>query len=195
MSGPPTDRFDDKALVKGTMLRAHMSWASSRFGPDLEPVRRAFSSTSSPAFLTRLVLPTDWIPFSDLVALDRAIAAAAGGDPEETWLALGRHSAALNLTGVYKGFISGEPHRFFERMTVLHHQFQTFGRSVYEKLGESSGRIRIENSTAYSQVYCISGRGYYEEALRLLRAPGPISVRETACSVSGDPACVFELSW
>jgi predicted hydrocarbon binding protein len=194
MTPKPADHFDERALVKGTMLRAHLSWATNRFGPGWEPVRERLSPPAL-ALLSRSILATDWIPFALLVEIDRALAAAAGGDPEETWLALGRHSAALNLTGVYKSFISGEPHRFFERMAVLHHQFQTFGRSVYEKLGESSGRIRIENSTAYSQVYCISGRGYYEEALRLLRAPGPISVRETACSVSGDPACVFELSW
>jgi predicted hydrocarbon binding protein len=194
MTPKPADHFDERALVKGTMLRAHLSWATNRFGPGWEPVRERLSPPAL-ALISRSILATDWIPFSLLVEIDRALADAAGGDPEETWLALGRHSAALNLTGVYKSFISGEPHRFFERMAVLHHQFQTFGRSVYEKLGESSGRIRIENSTAYSQVYCISGRGYYEEALRLLRAPGPISVRETACSVSGDPACVFELSW
>ena len=139
MSGPQTDRFDDKAMVKGTMLRAHLSWATNRFGNDLEPVTPGIPPPSPDLPLAKLVLPTDWIPFSDLIALDRAIAAAAGGDPEETWLALGRHSAALNLTGVYKSFISGEPHRFFERMTVLHHQFQTFGRSVYERLGEQLG--------------------------------------------------------
>jgi predicted hydrocarbon binding protein len=194
MSTTPSDRFDDRAMVKGTMLRAHLSWAANRFGPGLEPVRRALPDPP-PAFLSRPVLPTDWIPFSALIVLDRAIAAAVGGAPEETWFALGRHSAALNLTGVYKSFISGEPHRFFERMAVLHHQFQTFGRSVYEKLGESSGRIRIESPTAYSPAYCISGRGYYEEALRLLQAPGPVVVRETACAALGAPSCVFELSW
>jgi hypothetical protein len=194
MSTLPADRFDDKALVKGTMLRAHLSWAEKRFGPGYEPVRPHLSGPVL-ALLSRMVLPTDWIPFSAIIELDRAIAAAAGGDPEETWLALGRHSAALNLTGVYRSFISGEPHRFFERMTVLHHQFQSFGRSVYEKLGESAGRIRIESPTAYSPVYCISGRGYYEEALRLLHAPGPVLVRESACAARGTPSCIFELSW
>lgn len=194
MTTLPADRIDEKALVKGTMLRAHLSWAEKRFGPGYEPVRQRVSGPVL-ALLSRMVLPTDWIPFSAIIELDRAIAAAAGGDPEETWLALGRHSAALNLTGVYRSFISGEPHRFFERMTVLHHQFQSFGRSVYEKLGESAGRIRIESPTAYSPVYCISGRGYYEEALRLLHAPGPVLVRESACAARGAPSCIFELSW
>ena len=194
MSGPSSDRFDGKAAVKGTMLRAHLSWAANRFGPGFEVVKQGLSAPAL-AVLSRPVLPTDWVPVSVLFELDRAIAAAAGGDPAETWLALGRHSAALNLTGVYKGFISGEPHRFFERMTVLHHQFQTFGRSVYERLGDSSGRVRIESPTVYSPVYCISGRGYYEEALRLLHAPGPVLVRDSACAASGAASCVFELSW
>ena len=194
MSTTPSERFDDKAMVKGTMLRAHLSWAEKRFGTGYEPVRQRLSEPIL-ALLSRMVLPTDWIPFSSIIELDRAIAAAAGGDPAETWLALGRHSAALNLTGVYRSFISGEPHRFFERMTVLHHQFQSFGRSAYEKLGESAGRIRIESPTAFSPVYCISGRGYYEEALRLLHAPGPVSVRESACATLGAASCIFELSW
>jgi len=194
MSATPSERFDDKATVKGTMLRAHLSWAEKRFGPGYGSVRQHLSEPVL-GLLTRMVLPTDWIPFSALIELDRAIAAAAGGDPEETWLALGRHSAALNLTGVYRSFIQGEPHRFFERMAVLHHQFQTFGRSVYERLGESAGRVRIESPSAYSPVYCTSGRGYYEEALRLLQAPGPILVRHSGCATLGSPSCVYELSW
>ena len=194
MNAHPADRFDDKALVKGTMIRAHVSWAANRFGPGLEAVNERLSAPVL-ALLSRPILPTAWVPFSFLIELDRAIADAAGGDPAETWLALGRHSAALNLTGVYKSFISGEPHRFFERMTILHHQFQTFGRSVYERLGERKGRIRLENPSACSPVYCISGRGYYEEALRLLQAPGPIVVTESACAASRAVACVYELSW
>ena len=194
MNAHPEDRIDDKALVKGTMIRAHLSWAASRFGAGIESVNERLSPPVR-ALLSRPVLPTAWVPFSILVELDRAIAEAAGGAPTETWLALGRHSAALNLTGVYKSFISGEPHRFFERMTVLHHQFQTFGRSAYERLGERTGRIRIENPSSFSPVYCISGRGYYEEALRLLQAPGPIEVVESACATAGAATCTFELSW
>lgn len=194
MSTTPAERFDEHAMVKGTMLRAHLSWAENRFGTGYAPVRPLLSESVA-ALLTRVVLPTDWIPFSALIELDRAFASAAGGDPAETWTALGRHSAAVNLTGVYKSFIRDEPHRFFERMTVLHHQFQTFGNSVYERLGESSGRIRIENQSAFSVVYCVSERGYYEEALRLLKAPGPVVVRESACATHGAASCVFELSW
>jgi len=80
MSGPSSDRFDGKAAVKGTMLRAHLSWAANRFGPGFETVKQGLSAPTL-AVLSRPVLPTDWIPVSALFELDRAIAAAAGGDP------------------------------------------------------------------------------------------------------------------
>ena len=80
MTAPAADKFDDRAMVKGTMLRAHLSWAARRFGPEYEPVK---SRLSEPVLtlLSRPVLPTGWIPFSVVIELDRAIAAAAGGDP------------------------------------------------------------------------------------------------------------------
>lgn len=80
-------------------------------------------------------------------------------------------------------------------MSFLHRAFQDFGKSRYERLGERSGRIRIERYREYSPVFCDSGRGYYEQALRMMKAPGPIAVRETACRCAGDDACVFEVSW
>lgn len=194
MSVEQAERFDPRAMVKGTMVRAHLGWASHRLSNSLERVRAELKGEPLDV-VTRTVLATDWVPFEHLVAVDRAIARSVGGEPEEVFLELGRHSAALNLQGVYRSFVSAEPHRFFERMTVLHHQFQSFGKSTYERSGERSGRIRLEEYTAYSRVFCVAGRGYYEEALRLMHVPGPVRVEETACLCLGAPACVYELSW
>ncbi len=190
----PHEVLDDRALVKGTMLRAHLSWAARHTDNDLAAVRRSLSPAAL-ELLSRSVLPTDWIPFRLLIEIDKAIAAAAGGPPEAVYRELGRHSAALNLSGVYKAFIGDEPHRFFEKMTILHHQFQSFGRSAYEKRSERSGRIRLEGYSVFSPSFCAAGRGYYEEALRLMRVPGPIDVRETSCCCLGAESCVFDLSW
>ncbi len=77
MKADPSDRIDPRAMVKGTMLRAHLSWATSRFGAGYEPVRQRLSEPVL-ALLSRPVLPTDWIPVSSLIELDRAIADAAG---------------------------------------------------------------------------------------------------------------------
>jgi hypothetical protein len=189
-----TDKMDDSAKIKGTMLRAHLSWASSQIGP---PGKILVPLVAPPiaAFLTQTVLATDWVPFSVVVEIDRAIAAASGRPEEDVYRDLGRYSAALNLGGVYKAFVSAEPHRFFERMTVLHHQFQNFGRSSYQRGTDRSGRIRIDGYTAYSRVFCIAGMGYYEEALRLMHAPGPIRIQEAACHCFGDDSCSFDISW
>jgi len=129
------------------------------------------------------------------VEIARAIARLAGGNPNARFYALGYRSAALNLEGAYRSFTPEEPHRFFDTMAFLHGSFQNFGRSSYQKLESNSGRIRLDGYIEYSPVFCESGRGYYEESLRMMQAPGPICVVETACQCAGDSACVFELSW
>ncbi len=175
------------------MLLAHLSWATNRIGsidrltPHADP--------ESLSFLNRSLLATDWIPFRCLIRIDRAIAAAVGGTPLEVFRSLGRHSASLNLSGVYKAFISDEPHRFFDRMGVLHNQFQNFGRWRYEKVDDRAGRISLDGYTEYSPVYCASAGGYFEEALRMMKAPGPIVVAETSCQCAGEATCLYEMTW
>ncbi len=189
-----TEKLEGSARVKGTMLRAHLSWASNELGPPWQTLK-PFISEEVAHFLTQTLLATDWVSFKTMVEIDRAIAKASGRAEEGVYRELGRYSAALNLGGVYKAFVSAEPHRFFERMTVLHHQFQNFGRSAYERLDDRSGRIRIEGYTSYSRVFCVAGIGYYEEALRLMHVPGPIQVKELACHCFGNDTCTFEISW
>lgn len=203
------ERFEDGAMVKGTMLRAHLDWAQRRLGEAAAELSSGLSPEAA-RLLSRTVLSTDWIPFRLLVEIDRAIAAmamaapspAAGESgasaplaPDDVFRSLGRHSASLNLGGVYRSFVSSEPHRFFERTSVLHHQFQNFGRSTYERTGERSGRIRIEGYASYSPVFCSAGAAYFEEALRLMHVPGKPEVQETSCHCRGDSACVFEARW
>ena len=181
------------AAVKATMLQAHLTWAQKQVG-DLDRLRPHLDAECL-AFLNRRTLATDWVPFRCLVRMDRAIAAVVGGSPDRTFGELGRHSASVNLGGVYKRFIASEPHRFFTQMGVLHDQFQNFGRSRYEKDGERAGRIVLEGYMEYSPVYCASGGGYYEEALKMMFAPGPIKVSETSCQCAGDASCIYQMSW
>jgi hypothetical protein len=46
-----------------------------------------------------------------------------------------------------------------------------------------------------SPVYCASARGYYEGAVEMMGAPGPIVSSESLCQCGGDPWCAFDLSW
>jgi len=189
------EKLGDKAKVSATILQAHLSWAEEKWGQAVAPRLGPLLDAEALALLNRPLAPTDQIVFRDLVRIARGIVTADGGDPDAIFEELGRHSARLNLGGAYKSFVPETPHRFFEQMNFLHRTFQNFGRSEYEKRGPRSGRIRLQDYAEYSPMFCISGRGYYEEALRMMRAPGPISVTETSCQCAGDDSCTFELSW
>ncbi len=189
------EKLGDRAAVKGTMLQAHVAWAVAELGDAWMSKVPGGVDPVAAVFVSRGVLATDWVPFRALVEIDRAIAKAAGGTPEDVYRSLGRRSATSNLAGAYKGFVQEEPHRFFELTGILHSRFQNFGRFTYERTGARSGRIHIEDADEYSPVYCESGAGYYEGALQTMGPPGPIVVREPQCQCAGDPTCVFDVSW
>ncbi len=177
------------------MLQAHVAWARLRLGPrDLERVSQALDPEAS-RLLAHPPLATDWVPLRCLVAIDQAVAAAIGGHPAEAYRAMGHHSAVTNLQGVYKSFAREEPHRFFEQQALLHRRFQNFGSAHYERGGLQSGRLSIEGYERPSSVFCASGRGYFEGVLEMMKVPGPIQCLEVLCQCTGDPQCLYDLSW
>jgi uncharacterized protein (TIGR02265 family) len=191
--GIKQERLTGKAMIKGTMLLAHLGWAQKQLG-DISRLK-AHVPPECAEHVNVATLSTTWVPFRCLVTIDRAIATAVGGSPDRVFRELGVHSATMNLGGVYKSFISSEPHRVFTQMGLLHRQFQDFGEWRYEKTGDAAGRVTVRDYAEYSPVYCSSGMGYFEGALKMMQAPGYIIVRETACRCAGDPQCLFELSW
>lgn len=176
------------------MLKAHLAWARERAENVRERVRERLGEEDR-AYLEHALLATEWIPFGAAVRIDRVIAEVVGGSLEEVQRLMGQHSARVNLGGVYKVFVKGEPHRFFTRMTVLHKRFQSFGEPIYEQTGPRSGRICVEGCEEYSKVYCRSALGYYEGALEMMKVPGPVKVEEVSCQCAGEPRCIFEMSW
>jgi hypothetical protein len=188
------EKLGTKAQVSATILGAHLAWAQERWPDALERLERELDRERY-LLVSRTLEETDWVSFADTVHVARAIVRLAGGEPEATYYALGCHSASLNLAGAYKSFSPDEPHRFFDTMSFLHGSFQNFGRSLYERTGPNGGRIRLEGYVEYSPVFCESGRGYYEQALRMMHAPGPVRATEVTCQCAGDAACQFDLSW
>lgn len=184
---------ETRAAVKGTMINAHIEWAKAQIS-DLNVLRAALTEETS-ALLTRPILQIQWVPLRSLVEIDEAIAQIVGGNAKEIYKELGRYSARYSLKGIFKSFIAGEPHRFFDKMSILHEQYMNFGRSKYEKSGARAGRIILDRYVETSTVYCASASGFYEEALVLMKAPGPIVVVEKQCQCWGHMACIFELAW
>ncbi len=189
-----TEKLDGSGAVKATMLQAHLEWAEEQAPGAVDRVRGEADEECRRLLSARL-LATQWIPFRCLVRIDRALAGAVGGPLPEILRQMGRHSAAINLGGVYRVFVKDQPHQFFTQMTLLHSRFQSFGQPVYERTGERSGRLRIEGCEEYSPVYCASALGYYEGALEMMSVEGPVGARETTCQCAGDAVCRYELSW
>ena len=193
-SGHRREQLGDKAKVTSSILRAYLEGAGKRW-PDAVKRLTPLVSPDTAALLGGPVDDHRRIPFRQLIDISKAIAVTEGGNPNVVYLELGRHSAIVNMAGAYSRFSPEVPHQFFDHMDHLHHTFQNFGRSDYTRVGDRAGRIRLEGYQEYSPIYCQSGVGYYEQALRMMKAPGPIRVVEVRCQCMGEPACVFELSW
>lgn len=182
------------AQVKGVMIQAHVNWLKKQ-GLDPSTTLAPHLAPDVAKIVAHSILATTWVSLRSLIAVDRAIAAAAKGNSDDVFRELGRFSATSNLSGVYSGFVSDEPHRFFEKQARLHDRFQNFGTSAYKEVGPRAGQMRLTKYTEYSPVFCLSAVGYYQGALETMKAPGPIRVHESECTCAGDEACTFDLSW
>lgn len=179
--------------VKGAMVRAHLQWLREHAGA--EAVKRALASLP-PDVAAELdtLLASSWCRFESVVRLDRAIAAETRRNEEDLMAELGRYSAEINLSTVYRAFRRTDIHDFFIRGAALHKQFQDFGVSTYERVDDTRGRITIRDAAVYSPVFCASAPGYYGQVIRL-HGGSSVSVVETTCVCAGHDACTYDLQW
>ena len=107
---------------------------------------------------------------------------------------LGRYSAQINLSTIYRAFHRDDIHDFFRNSAMLHRKFQNFGDCEYEQVGKTYGRVTIRNATCYSPVYCSSETGYLEQVIAT-HGGTEVTVAESLCQGAGDDRCTFELRW
>ena len=180
--------------MKGGVLKAHLQWLEEN-RPDvtIDALCRRVSPATA-ATLRQTILPASWYAFRTVVETDRAITAACGGDADALVLELGRYSARLNLGSSYKVYARTEPHAFFQLAARLHRQFQDFGRAKYERTGTTSCSLAMSDYPCFSRLFCLSGRGYYEQATALQGGREP-RVDETSCQCRGGTECRFDIRW
>lgn len=179
--------------VKGTMVRAHLQFVRDQLGPEtLAQTLKALPAAV--AAEVQGMLPSSWCSFENLVLLDRTIARVASREERELMRALGRYSAQINLSTIYRAFHRDDLHEFFRNSAALHRQFQDFGTCEYEHTGEGHGRITIRDAVCFSPAYCSSETGYLEQ---VIAAHGGVnaSVVESRCQCASDDRCTFELRW
>jgi len=179
--------------VKGVIVRAHQQWVRERLGEAglarvYRELPRHVATDISDA------LSASWCSFGDLVLFDRAIARVCGRGEHDLMRELGRFSARINLSTVFRSFQCEDVHEFFRRSSSLHTQFQDFGVSIYQRLGPDEGRIEIIHTPFYSPAYCASACGYYEEVIAM-HGGAPSVVAHPVCRCAGDDRCRFSLRW
>lgn len=179
--------------VKGGMLKAHLEWVLQNHGSAGMTQLRQELGVDTAGQISH-VLPTSWIMFETLVAVDRAIEKLFSRGNPSFLKELGAFSARINLSTTYRLYRSDDIHEFFRRSALLHLQFQDFGEAEYEKLTEKSGAMTHRDYACYSPVYCRSALGYYEQAVAEHGASASRAV-ETSCRCRGDAHCRFELRW
>ncbi len=179
--------------VKGAMVRAHLQFVRDRFG---EPAVARTLAALPPAVAAEVngILPSTWCTFESLVVLDRAIARVAERDARELMRELGRYSAQINLSTVYRAFHREDIHEFFRHSATLHRQFQDFGTCVYEQVGPTHARISIRDAACFSPAYCGSEIGYLEQVIATHGGTSG-NITESACQCLGDDRCTFEMRW
>lgn len=179
--------------VKGAMVRAHLQFVRDRLGePALAATLKALPAPV--AAEVHGALASTWCAFESLIVLDRTIAHVANRDERDLLRELGRYSAQINLSTIYRAFHRDDIHDFFRNSAMLHRKFQDFGDCVYEPVGKTQGRISIRNASCYSPAYCTSETGYLEQVIAT-HGGTSASVTESACQCAGDDRCTFELGW
>jgi predicted hydrocarbon binding protein len=178
--------------VKGAMVRAHLQFVRDHLGETA--LARSLDALPAPISAEmHAILPSTWCAFESLILLDRAIVRIAGRNEQELMRELGRYSAQINLSTIYRAFNRDDIHEFFRLSATLHRQFQDFGTCEYEQAGDSRGRISIRKAVCFSPAYCSSELGYLEQVIAT--HGGTARVVETVCQCSGDDHCTFELRW
>lgn len=179
--------------VKGAMVRAHLQFVKEQLG-EAALARTMSALPPSVAAEVQSILASTWCTFESLVVLDRTIARIAGRDERDLMRELGRYSARINLSTIYRAFHRDDIHDFFRHSAALHRQFQDFGVCAYEPLAGTHGRITVRDAACFSPAYCSSESGYLEQVIAT-HGGKDASVTESACQCAGDDRCTFELRW
>ncbi|HYC89674.1 MAG TPA: hypothetical protein VEO54_10725 [Thermoanaerobaculia bacterium] len=178
--------------VKGVMVRAHMDWVRQYHGE--EALGRVLRGLPPPIWHELdTAVATTWCSFDSLIAFDAALQERFGRG-RNLMIELGRYSAFRNLSVTYRFFRRSGVHDFFRRSSVLHSQFQDFGRVEYQRLGTASCELRHVAARCFSPLYCASAIGYYQQAA-VMHGAASVTIEEVLCQCTGGEACVFLVQW
>lgn len=180
--------------VKGSVLKARLSFAEQHAGPDgLARVLAALSEEDQKAL--RAVSAVGWFPFDLGKRLDEAIVNVLGDGRLEFFERLGEASAETNLTGPHKAYLTpGRPHVFLGYTPKIYDSYYRTGRRAYEKTGDTSAVLTTYEAETFSTPDCQTVIGWYRKALEMCGCLN-VTVVEEQCRARGGEVCRYRLSW
>jgi hypothetical protein len=182
----------ENCMVKGVMLVARQKFLLEHYG---ERELQGVLERLTPEVRKHAAPPmsASWVPFSVIVAYDRAILAQLGERRPDVLLALGAASAAYGIGTVYRVLDDAELDKFLSGIAHFHEQFQRYGRLKYTKTPRGAAMEYLDYP-CYSPVFCASGVGFFLEAILRHGGREP-HVVETKCHCRGDGVCRYEMTW
>ncbi|HVE78161.1 MAG TPA: heme NO-binding domain-containing protein [Gemmatimonadaceae bacterium] len=180
--------------VKGTILRARLSFVEEHFGKDA--VKQVLDSLPPDDRKTlALVVILRSYPFELGRRLDDAIVTVLGGGRSDFFERLGEASAQKNLTTVHRSFLTkGDAHGFLSKAPTIYSFYYETGRREYERVSDREGVLTTFDAETFSAPDCLTVIGWHRKALEMCGVQG-VAVREETCRAGGARVCRYRFTW
>jgi predicted hydrocarbon binding protein len=176
--------------VKGLVLKTRIDYVRKTYGDEAWGKLVASLSPQARAAVRGDVLVSTWYPLSVSVEMLVAIDQMFGAGDLALCREMGRHSARIALSSVYKSFSIEKDMHFVNRMTpLIWNQYYDSGEMTIET---TKGRacIRIRGFAEPHPALCLGILGWLEGANEAWGVED-VKVEETTCSTRGQGCCTF----
>lgn len=127
--------------------------------------------------------------------LDQAIVDVLGGGDTKIFENIGAQSAADNLNGVHRTFLTpGDPQAFLNQTKTIYKFYYNTGHREYKAVSPKSGVITTYGAELFSLADCLTVIDWHKRALATCSAKN-VRIVEMQCRARGDLICSYRLDW
>jgi hypothetical protein len=146
-------------------------------------------------YLDQRILPSSWYPLDEQLELLRVIAGLMPPAPDP-WLIIGRGTARMDLTGVYRSYLrAGHPERMLSSLSALWRSAHDSGEAIVCFDVAGGALITVRHFDLRSREYCRVTTGYLMELVALSGARDERVVHTRCRCVDNGPECVWKATW
>ncbi len=181
--------------VKGAVLISRHVFVQEEYGEEAWARVLAALREADRVALHGSILVSSWYAFELNERLDQVIVDQLGGGDPRIFERLGARSAARNLSGSHKPFLSpGDPQKLLSFSDKIYSFYYESGYRTYEKTGPNSGVLTTHEAETFSHTDCLTVIGWYKKALEMCGVEN-IEMVEECCRAEGGEVCRYRLRW